>query len=154
MAEAQVAGDEEDLWTFSAQATFAILVASLTRVLCSALRQARVFNTAVPVRTVERGTQSDHNLVDSIVIPTSVYCSPGGEFYHTSRKYEGLQNVPMNSIRRRRSCMYCIQRDGRWNDGKKRGEKSWSFWRRRNKVESGRNKHARRCFLDTEESHE
>ena len=79
VAEAQVAGDEGDLWTFSAQATIATLVASLTRVLWSALRQARLCNTAVLVRTVERGTQSEHNPVDPIVIPTSVYCSPGDE---------------------------------------------------------------------------
>ena len=47
-----------------------------------------------------------------ITIPTNVYCSPGGECYHTSRKCEGLKNVPMDGIRRRRSCMYCVQRNG------------------------------------------
>ena len=50
------------------------------------LRQVRLFNKAAPARTVERGIQSELNPVGSIVIPTSVYCSPGGECYHTSRK--------------------------------------------------------------------
>ena len=90
----------------------AILAAFLTCVMWNALRQMR-FNTAAPTRTVERGTQSELNLFDSIVIPTNVYCSPGGECYHTSRKCEGLQKLPMSAIRRRRLCMYCVQRDGR-----------------------------------------
>ena len=42
---------------------------------------------------VERGIQSKLNIVDQIVTPTSVYCSPGGECYHTSRICEGLKNV-------------------------------------------------------------
>ena len=98
-------GDEEEFWTFSAQTMIAILVAFLTCVMWNALRQVRLFNTAPPARTVERGTQSELNPVDSILIPTSVHCSPGGECCHTSRKCEGLQNVPMTAIRRRRSCM-------------------------------------------------
>ena len=59
VVEAQVDGDEGELWTFSAQVMVAILVASVTCVIRNALRQVRLFNTAVPVRTVERGTQSD-----------------------------------------------------------------------------------------------
>ena len=58
-----------------------------------------LFNTAVRVRMVERGTQSQLNHVHSIVIPTSVCCSLGGECYHTSWKREGLQNVSMNAIK-------------------------------------------------------
>ena len=102
--------DEEEFGTFSAQTMIAILVAFLTCVMWNASRH-----------DVERGNQSDINPVDSIVIPTSVYCSPGGECYHTSRKCEGLQNVPMNAVRRRRSCMYCVQRDGRWNGEHREG---------------------------------
>ena len=71
-------GDEEEFWKFSAQVMIAILVAFLTCVMWNALRQVR-FKTADPARTVERGTQSELNPVDSIEIPTSVYCSPGGE---------------------------------------------------------------------------
>ena len=56
--EAQVDGDEEEFWTFSAQITIAILV------MRNALLQVRLFNTAVPLRTVERGTQSELNPVD------------------------------------------------------------------------------------------
>ena len=93
----------------------AMLAASVTCVLWNASRQVRLFNTAVPARTVERGTQSEHNPVDSIVIPTSICCSPGGQCYHTSGKCEGLKNVPMNAFKSRRSCMYCVQRDGRRN---------------------------------------
>ena len=104
-------GDEGEFWTVSAQTVIAILVAFVTCLMWNALRQVRLFSTAAG--TVERGTQSEFNTVDSIVNPTSVYCSPGGECCHTSRKCEGLQNVPMNAIKRRRSCMYCVQRDGR-----------------------------------------
>ena len=93
--------------------TIVILVAFVTCVMWNAFHQVRLVNTADPARTVERATQSLLNPVDSIVIPTSEYCSPGGECCHTSRKCEGLQNVPMNAIKRRRSCMYCVQRDGR-----------------------------------------
>ena len=113
VVEAQVDGDEGEFWTFVAQFMIAMLVAFVTCVMCNALRQVRLFNTAAPVRTVERGTQSELNPVDTIVIPTSVYCSPGGESYHTSRECEGPQNVPTNAIKRRRFCMYCVQRDGR-----------------------------------------
>ena len=112
VVKARMDGDEEEFWKFSAQVMIAIRVAFLAYVMWNALRQMG-FNTADPARTVERGAQSELNPVDSIVIPTSVYCSPGGECYHMSRKCEGLQNVPMNAIRRRRSCMYCAQRDGR-----------------------------------------
>ena len=113
MVEAQVDGDEGEFWTFSAQIVMAMLVAFVRCVIWNALRQVRLFNTAAPARTVERGTQIELNPVELIVIQTSVYCSPGGDCYHTSRKCEGLQNVPMNAIKRRRSCMYCVQRDGR-----------------------------------------
>ena len=113
VVEARLDGDKEEFWTFSVQVMIAMLVAFLTCVTWNALRQMRLFNTAAPARTFERGTQSELNPVDSIVIPTSVYASPGGECYHTSRKCEELQKVPMNAIRRRRSCMYCVQRDGR-----------------------------------------
>ena len=111
VAAAPVAGDEADFWTRAAQVTIATLEASLTCVMWSALRQARSFSTAAPVRTVERGIQSEHNPVD--VIPTNVCCSLGGECCRTSRRCEGLQNAPMNALRRRRSCACCIQRDGR-----------------------------------------
>ena len=84
----------------------AILVAFVTWVMLDALRQMRQINTTAATKTVERGTQSELNLVDQITIPTNVYCSPGGECYHTSRKCEGLQNVPMNAIRRWRSCIH------------------------------------------------
>ena len=67
-AEAQVAGDEGDFWTFSAQATIATLVASWTCVIWSALRQARLLNTALLVRTVERDIQTEHNPVACVVL--------------------------------------------------------------------------------------
>ena len=105
--------DEEEFWTFSAQVMIAILFAIAMCVMWNALRQVRLFITAVPVRTLELGSQSELNLVDSIVIPTSVYCSSGGECCHTSRKCEGLQNVPVNAIKRKRLCVCCVQRDGR-----------------------------------------
>ena len=57
-------------------------------------------------KTVERGTQTE------FTVPTNVYCSPGGDCYHTSRKCEGLKNLPVDGNRRRRSCLYCIQRNG------------------------------------------
>ena len=37
------------------------------------------------------------------------------------RKCEGLKNVPMNAFRRRRSCMYCVQRNGQWDGGRREG---------------------------------
>ena len=52
-------GDEEEFWTFSAQTMIATLVAFLTCVMWNALRQVKLFNTAAPARTVERGTQSE-----------------------------------------------------------------------------------------------
>ena len=93
-------GDEEEFWRLSAQAVVATSVAFLTCVMWNALRQIR-FSTTAPARRVERGTQSELNLVDQIVIPTSVYCSPGGECYHTPRKCEGLQNMLTDAIRRK-----------------------------------------------------
>ena len=90
----------------------AILVAFVTWVMMDTLRQMRQINTTALAKTVESGTQSEFNPVDQITIPTNVYCSPGGECHRTSRKCEGLQNVPTNAIRRRRSCMYCVQRNG------------------------------------------
>ena len=47
VVEGQVDGDEGEFWTCSAQVMIAILVASVTCVMCSALRQAGLFNTAV-----------------------------------------------------------------------------------------------------------
>ena len=52
----------------------AILAAFLTCDVWNALRQMSC-NTVDPAKTVERGTQNDLNPVDSIVIPTSAYCS-------------------------------------------------------------------------------
>ena len=114
VVEVQVDGDEEEFWTFSAQSIIALLVAFVTCVMWNAL-------PAVPVRTVERGTQSELNPVDSIVFPMSVFCSPVGECCDMSRKCEGLQNVLMNAIKWRRSCMYCEQRDGRRNGKQREG---------------------------------
>ena len=56
----------------------AMLVAFLTNVMWNALRQMRLFNTVAPAKTIERGIQSEHNPVDSIVILTSVYGSLRG----------------------------------------------------------------------------
>ena len=123
--EARAASDEGDIWKLSAQVTIAIPLASLMCMLWGALRTARLINTTLQVRTVERGIQTGHNPVCSVVIPTSVYCSPGGECFDTSRKCEGLQNVPMNPIGRSRSCMSCIQRDGRLDELERR--ESMSF---------------------------
>ena len=89
-----------------------ILIALVTWVLMDALRQKRQLETTALGKTAERGTQTEYNLVNQITVPTNVYCSPGGECYHMSRKCEGLKNVPMDAIRRRRECMYCAQRNG------------------------------------------
>ena len=105
-------GSEEVSGKFSAQMMIAMLVGFVTWVMMDALRQKRQINATALAKTVERGTQSELNPVNQITIPTHVYCSPGGECYHTSRKCEGLKNVPMDAIRRRRSCMYCVQRNG------------------------------------------
>ena len=48
-------------------------------------------------KTVERGARTGFNPVNQIMVPTNVYCSPGGECYHTSRKCEGFKNVPMDA---------------------------------------------------------
>ena len=77
-----------------------------------ALRQKRQLEATALGKTVERGTQTEFNPVNQITVPTNVNCSPGGECYDTSRKCEGLKNVSMDAIRRRRSCMYCVQRKG------------------------------------------
>ena len=84
-----------------------ILIALVTSVLMDALRQKRQLEATAVGKTDERGTQTEFKPV-----PTNVCCYPGGECYHTSRKCEGLQNVPMDAVRRRRSCMYCVQRNG------------------------------------------
>ena len=77
VAEARMDVDEEEFWTFAPQVMIAMMVAFLTCVMWNAGRQMRLFNTAAPARTVERGTQSDLNPVDSIVIQTNVYCLSG-----------------------------------------------------------------------------
>ena len=86
-------------------------IALVTWVLTDALRQMRQINTTALAKTVERGTQSEFNLVNQITVPTNVYCSPGGECHHTSRKCEGLKNVPMDAIRRGRSCVAYSETD-------------------------------------------
>ena len=76
------------------------------------IASGKVVQHSSSVRTVERGIQSEHNPFDSIVIPTNVYCSLLSECYHTSRKCEGLQNVPTNGIRRRlRVCIAYSETD-------------------------------------------
>ena len=113
IVEARMDGYEGEFWKFSAQVMIAILVALVTWVLMDALRQKRQLEATALGKTVERGTQTEFNPVNQITVPTNVYCSPGGECFHTSRKCKGMQNVPMNAIWRRRSCTYCVQRDGR-----------------------------------------
>ena len=105
-------GNEETLGKFSAQVMIVILKALVMWVLMDALRQERQLEATALGETVERGTQTEFNPVNQITVPTNVHCSPGSECYHTSRKCEGLKNVPMDAIRRRRSCMYCVQRNG------------------------------------------
>ena len=61
-----------------------ILIALVTRVLMDALRQKRQLEAAALGKTVERGTQTEFNPVNQITVPRNVYCSPGGECYHTS----------------------------------------------------------------------
>ena len=97
---------------FSAQVMIVILIALVTWVLMDALRQKRQLEATALGKTVERGTQTEFNPVNQITVPTNVYCSRGGECYHTSRKCEGLKNVPMDATTRRRSCMYCVQPNG------------------------------------------
>ena len=112
VVEAQMNGSEETLGKCSAHVVFGILVAVVTWVPMDALRQKRQLEATALGKTVERGTQIEFNPANQIMFPTDVYCSPGAECYHTSRNCEGLKNVPMDAIRRRRSCMYCIQRNG------------------------------------------
>ena len=102
--EARMRGNEETLVKFSAQVMIVILIALVSCVLMDALRQKRQINGTALGKTVDHGTQTDFNPVNQITIPTNVYCSPGSECYHTSRKCEGLENVPMDAVRRRRSC--------------------------------------------------
>ena len=110
--EAQRKGNEETLGKFSAQVMIVILIALVTWVLMDALRQKRQLEATALGKTVERGTQTEFNAVNQIRVPTNAHCSPGGECHHTSRKCEGLKNVPMVAIGRRRPCMYCVQRNG------------------------------------------
>ena len=112
VVEAQMSGIEETSGKFSAQMTIVILKALVTWVLKDALRQKRQLEATALGKTVERGTQTEFNPVNQITVPTNVYCSPGDECFHTSTKCEGLKNLPMDAIRRRRSCMYCVRRNG------------------------------------------
>ena len=109
---ARMRGYEETSGKFSAQVMNVILIALVTWVLKDVLRQKRQLETTALGKTVERGTQSEFNPVNQITVPTNVYWSPGGECYHTPRKREGLKNVPMDAIRRRRSRLFCAQRNG------------------------------------------
>ena len=111
VVEARMNGSEETLGKFSAQVMIVIPVAFVTWVMMDALRQKRQIDATGLAKAVERGTQNEFNLVNQITVPTNVYCSPGGACYHTSRKCEGLK-VPMDALRRRRLCMYCVQRNG------------------------------------------
>ena len=112
VVEARMSGNEETLRKSSAQMMIVTLIALVTRVLMDAPRQKRQIDATALGKTVDRGTQTEFNPVNQITIPTHVYCSPGGECYHTSRKCEGSKNVPMDATRRRRWCMYCVQRNG------------------------------------------
>ena len=49
-------------------------------------------------RLLSEAYRSEFNLVNQITVPINVYCSPGGEYFHTSRKCEGLKNVPMELL--------------------------------------------------------
>ena len=74
------------------------------------LRQKRQLAATTLGKTVERGTE--FNPVNQITVPTNVYCSPGGECYLTSRKCEGLMNVPMDDIGKGvRVCAACSETD-------------------------------------------
>ena len=83
-------GSEETLEKFSAQVIIVILIAFVTWVLMDALRQKRQLDVTALGKTVEGGTQTEFNPVNQITVPTNVYCSPGGECHHTSRKCQGL----------------------------------------------------------------
>ena len=112
VVEAQMSGNEEALGKFQHKKMIAILIALVTWVMMDALRQKRQNNATALGKTVERGTQTEFNPVNQITIPTTVNCSLGSECYHTSRKCEGLKNVLVDAFRRRRSCVYCVQRHG------------------------------------------
>ena len=112
VVEARMSGNEETFGKFSAQVMVVILKALVTWVLMDVLHQKRQLEATALGKTVERGTQCEFNPVNQITVPTNVYCSRRGECYHTSRKCEGLKNVPIDAIRRRRSLMYCGQRNG------------------------------------------
>ena len=84
--EARMSGSEEMLVKFSAQVMIVILIALVTWVLMDVLRQKRQLEATALGKTVERGTQTEFNPVNQITVPTHVYCSPGGECCHTSRK--------------------------------------------------------------------
>ena len=111
VVDERMSGNEETLEKFSAQVMILILVALVTLVLMGAPRQKRQLEATALGKTVDRGTQTEFNPVNQITVPTNVYCSPGGECYHTLRKCEGLKNVPMGAVRKRRSRMYCVQRN-------------------------------------------
>ena len=70
-----MSGDKEEFLTFSVQIVIALLLAFVTWVSTETLRQ-KIKRTA-PRRTVERGTQTELNPVEEIMIPTNMYCSPG-----------------------------------------------------------------------------
>ena len=89
-----VDGNEETLGKFSAQVMIVILIALVTWFLMDALRQKRQLEATALGKIAERGTQTEFNPVNQITVPTHVYCSAGGECYHTSRNCEGLKNVP------------------------------------------------------------
>ena len=63
VVEARMCGNEEALGKFSAQMMIAILVAFVTWVLMDALRQKRQLEATALGKTVERGTQTEFNLV-------------------------------------------------------------------------------------------
>ena len=112
VVEARMSGNVETLGKFSAQVMIVMLIALVAWVLLDVLRQKRQLEATALGKNVERGIRTEFNPVSQITVPTNVYHSLGGECYHTSRKCEGLKNVPMDAIRRRRSCMYCAQRNG------------------------------------------
>ena len=62
----------------------------------------------LPVRTADRGTEVKHKAVRSIVNPTNVYYSPGGECCRTSKKCMGFAGAIGNG----RSCVCCVQQNG------------------------------------------
>ena len=112
VVEAQMSSDEETLGKFSAQVMIVMLIALVTWVLMDAPRQKRQLEATALGKTVERGTQTESNPVNQITFPTNVYCPPGSECFHMLRNCEGLKNVTMDAIRRKRSCMSCVQRNG------------------------------------------